>query len=450
MSNAQNTRRVGFQGYHRAIGGEADSELTDTDRGSPCGEYLRRYWQPVAMSSELEDLPLAIEILGEPLVLFRDQSGNLGLLHRHCSHRGASLEYGIVAKRGLICCYHGWHYDIDGTLIRAGSEPEHSPVCKNVVHGAYPTAERNGVIFAYLGPPEHQPPVPIYDTENLDGVTAIPFSITTPCNWLQIYENTQDPIHVLHLHARSSGVQFGAASGLDQEIEYKTTPIGMINVQSRKVEDRLWVRSTESILPNGNQTGAIFEEAESEKYFQRSAVLRWMVPVNNTVTRTIGWRFFSEDLDPRGQADPDQVGKEKIDFIGQTEDERPYAERQRQPGDYEAQVSQREIAVHALEHHGSSDAGVIRIRHLLRKQVRSLQNREQQEETQPVEGAISTYIQDSVMPWPGDSESDEQTILRRAGDLVSGAVIDSGGLSAAERKQRIREQCNQVVSGKVL
>ena len=128
---------------------------------------------------------------------------------------------------------------------------------------------------------------------------------------------------MLHLHSRSSGDQFGAASGVDQEIDYKTTALGMINVQSRRVGDRVWVRTTDSILPNCNQTGAIWEEADEEKYFNRCSILRWIVPVNNTCTRTIGWRFFSKDLDPQGLGDKDIVGKESIDFIGQTEDEPP-------------------------------------------------------------------------------------------------------------------------------
>jgi len=431
----------GFQGYHRPTGGVEDTELTHIDRGTPCGEYLRRYWHPVAMSSEVGELPLALEILGEDLVLFRDGGGQLGLLHRHCSHRGASLEYGIIAERGIICCYHGWHYDVDGKLIRAGSEPEASPICQRVVHGAYPTHEHNGIIFAYLGPPENKPPFPVYDTELIDNTEVIPFSITTPCNWLQVYENTQDPIHVLHLHARSSGVQFGNASGVDQEIDYKTTPIGMINIQSRRVGDRLWVRSTESILPNGNQTGAIFEEAEQEKYFQRCAILRWMVPVNNTVTRTIGWRFFRDDIDPRDQGDRHQVGKEKIDFIGQTEEERPYQERQRQPGDYEAQVSQRTIAVHALENHGSSDAGVVRIRHLLRKQVRALAAGKEVPMHSATQSGIPTYIQDSVLPWPDHENADEQTLLRAYGEKVSAAVLESDALPEEKRREFIRKVC---------
>ncbi len=433
----------GYQGYHRPLGGSEDPELTHIERGTPCGEYLRRYWQPVALSSELSDLPMLVEILGETLVLFRDGSNRIGLLHRHCAHRGASLEYGIVADLGIICCYHGWQYDIDGTLIKAGSEPEGSAVCRKVVQGAYPAHEHNGIIFAYLGPPTEKPEFPIYDTEFMADTEAIPFSITTPCNWLQIYENTQDPIHVLHLHSRSSGIQFGAASGVDQEIEYKTTPLGMINVQSRRVGDLIWVRTTDSILPNTNQTGAIWEEAESEKYFNRSSMLRWMVPVNNTATRTIGWRFFNHDLDPRQQSQKDQVGKEKIDFIGQTEDEREYSERQRQPGDYEAQVSQRPIAIHRLENHGSSDAGIVKLRHLLRTKVRNLATGGNVEHPASNPQGISTYNQDTVTNWcqPVGVDNSERQVLRHFGDIISNAVLESDHMTQAKRSDFIRQIC---------
>src|SRR5436309_186023 len=81
-----------------------DAELTHVGPGTPAGEYMRRFWQPVALSSELTDVALAVRILGEDLVCFRDRRGQIGLLHRHCSHRGASLEYGIVMERGISCC----------------------------------------------------------------------------------------------------------------------------------------------------------------------------------------------------------------------------------------------------------------------------------------------------------------------------------------------------------
>src|SRR5882724_11619890 len=103
-----------YCGYRKRQEAAPDPELTRVGPDTPCGEWLRRTWQPVAMLSELTDVPLALAILGEELVLFRDKSGRIGLLHKHCSHRGASLEFAIPMTRGLSCCYHGWTYDIDG------------------------------------------------------------------------------------------------------------------------------------------------------------------------------------------------------------------------------------------------------------------------------------------------------------------------------------------------
>ena len=101
--NQPTEQPAGFQGYAHQSQVREDEELTHVDHGTPGGEYLRRFWQPVAMSSELGDLPLVVKILGEELVLFRDKSNNVGLLHTNCAHRGASLEYGILAERGIIC-----------------------------------------------------------------------------------------------------------------------------------------------------------------------------------------------------------------------------------------------------------------------------------------------------------------------------------------------------------
>ncbi len=434
-------RPSGYRGYHQVREAREDTELTHVGHGTPCGEYMRRYWQPVALSQELGELPLLVRILGETLVLFRDRSARVGLLHRHCAHRGSSLEYGIVAERGIVCCYHGWHYDVDGTLIRAGSEPPDSPIYHKVVQGAYPVHEHDGIVFAYLGPAGEKPPFPVYDTQRRREARKRAFSITTPCNWLQVYENTQDPIHVLHLHARSSGVQFGAASGVDQVIEYEESPLGMINIQTRHIGRHVWTRTTESILPNANQTGAIWEEAERTTFFQRCAILRWMVPVDDTTTRTIGWRFFGDRLDPRGQDNPCAVGKESIDFIGQTEGERSYEERQRRPGDYEAQVSQRPIAVHALEHRASSDAGVARLRRLLRKRIRQLAAGESVPRPEDFGlGAVPTYTQDTVCEWRGSGDPDEAA-LRRQGRRVAEAVLQSDRLVPDAREARVRALC---------
>ncbi|SVD10768.1 uncharacterized protein METZ01_LOCUS363622, partial [marine metagenome] len=152
----------GFAGHSVTLSNEIDDEITRIGRGTPAGEYLRRYWQPVFISSDLAELPVAIKILGEELVLFRDKSGQLGLVHKHCPHRQASLEFGICREKGIQCCYHGWHYDVDGTLIEVPGQPTATAdIIKNKVRlGAYPTFEFKGLIFAYLGPIDEKPEFP--------------------------------------------------------------------------------------------------------------------------------------------------------------------------------------------------------------------------------------------------------------------------------------------------
>src|SRR3954466_5223552 len=128
--------------------------LTQTGPGTPCGELMRRYWQPVALSEELPQggAPLTVRILGEDLVLFRDDQGRAGLLGLHCSHRGTDLSYGRIENGGLRCVYHGWLYDIGGKVIEQPGEPGGGANRDRIQHRAHPCRENGGVIFTYMGP----------------------------------------------------------------------------------------------------------------------------------------------------------------------------------------------------------------------------------------------------------------------------------------------------------
>ena len=164
MSVAENTKGVAppkdrtepYSGYFLRDLPEPDTELAHIGAGTRMGEFMRRFWQPVCLADQLTDLPLAIRVLGEDLVAFRDKTGNVGVLHRHCSHRGTSLEYGIVSEKGLRCCYHGWLFDVDGTVIETPGEPPGSKLRDSLRHGAYPAFEYKGLVFAYLGPPQEK------------------------------------------------------------------------------------------------------------------------------------------------------------------------------------------------------------------------------------------------------------------------------------------------------
>ena len=138
MSVQATETRQPYGGYHVRNVPEDDWELAHTGPDTPLGEYFRRHWNPVALSSQVRDLPVAVRIMGEDLVIFRDKSDNVGVLHRHCSHRGTSLEYGIPSERGIRCCYHGWLFDVDGRILETPGEPPDSKLKDSFVHGALP------------------------------------------------------------------------------------------------------------------------------------------------------------------------------------------------------------------------------------------------------------------------------------------------------------------------
>ena len=195
FATSRSDRTGSYSGYHLRDVPEHDPEITHTGPGTPMGEYMRRFWHPVCLSERLTDLPVALKILGEDLVVFRDNSGRVGVVHKHCSHRGTSLEYGIVSERGIRCCYHGWLFDVDGTILETPGEPPESRLKDTFTHGAYPAFERDGLVFAYMGPADEKPEFPERETYDRKDVEKIPFLVTYGNNWLQTYENTMDPVH---------------------------------------------------------------------------------------------------------------------------------------------------------------------------------------------------------------------------------------------------------------
>ena len=190
-----------------------DSDLlTRTGPGTPCGEFLRRYWQPVALSQELSQggAPLPVRLLGEGLVLFRDDEGRPGLLGLHCSHRGADLSYGRVEDGGLRCIYHGWLYDIRGNCLEQPGEPAGRDSNKTIRHPAYPCKEIAGIIFAYFGPGD--PPLfPNYEAFAAPESHLFARKFLQECNYLQATEGNIDPVHQSFLHRQLRDDENGPA-----------------------------------------------------------------------------------------------------------------------------------------------------------------------------------------------------------------------------------------------
>lgn len=176
--------------------------LAETGPETTMGKLLRRYWTAALLSRQLEPggAPLRLRLMSEDLVAFRTPDGKVGLLAEHCSHRGASLYFGKNESCGLRCWYHGWKYDLDGNCIDMPNEASQMRFADRVKHVAYPCIEKNGVVWAYLGPRDKQPPLPHLEWLTLPESHVYVSKRRQRCHWTQGMEGDLDSAHLSILH----------------------------------------------------------------------------------------------------------------------------------------------------------------------------------------------------------------------------------------------------------
>jgi phenylpropionate dioxygenase-like ring-hydroxylating dioxygenase large terminal subunit len=182
---------------------EENEILTRTGPGTPMGRLMRRYWIPAVRTIELAepDGPqLRLRLLGEDLIAFRDTSGRVGLLDQFCPHRRSSLFFGRNEECGLRCAYHGWKFDVHGNIVDIPSEPDFAQWEVKPVIKSYPTVERGGIVWTYMGPAELKPTPPEYEFCLLGEGHRYVTRRWEECNWLQGLEGGVDPVHVPFLH----------------------------------------------------------------------------------------------------------------------------------------------------------------------------------------------------------------------------------------------------------
>lgn len=489
-SFAGTTRKlVPYGGYYTSKVPGHDPELTETGPGTPMGEYMRGFWHPVCMSLELTDTPRFIKILGEELVAFRDGSGAIGVLHAHCVHRGASLEYGAIQEHGIRCCYHGMVFDVDGTCLHvpypSGEDKEAQKFACSIQQGAYKAFERHGLVFAYMGPPDKEPPFPEWESNFTvaDTDELVPYSNFQHCNWLQVQDNAADNYHPTALHAGKNvvggayqGTTFDEVGAASMEVapDMQFVPIhqgrGLACAGARRVnKDRLFVRVQHQVLPNLSLHAYTSEDGSAKKHFSRFHIIRWTVPVDDTNSKMIGWRVMGPSIDTRGICDKNLVGYETIDFLeGQVAMRRPerfgqykledlppipdnhreranYKDAQKAPGDYEAIISQRPIAVHALEHPTKFDAGLYAFRKMLRDAVRGANPAAEAanfaEWLRSVDASPNSYCSGNVLEIPEGSTPEEEVARRRkVAKAVVAILTESDRMKGDARAAFVKEK----------
>ena len=182
-----------------------DNELiTQVGPGTPMGELFRRFWLPVMLAEEVpnaDSTPVRLLVLGEKLIAFMDTEGNVGIVDSYCPHRGAPLFFGRNEECGLRCVYHGWKFDVNGNCVDLPNSPEGETYKDKVSLKSYPAVERAGLIWAYMGPKEKQPPMPAFDWLDVPAENRYLMKFILRCNYLQGMEGDYDPSHAVYLHS---------------------------------------------------------------------------------------------------------------------------------------------------------------------------------------------------------------------------------------------------------
>ena len=427
-----------YRGYMQSEEANIDNELVHIGPGSSCGEFFRCYWHPIALSSDVGKSPSPLKILGEELVLFRTTNGELGLVHKHCPHRNASLAFGKCENKGIRCCYHGWLFAPDGEILEMPGEDANLASSKNIRKhlrlGAYPVIEFNGLIFTYMGPPNEIPDFPIYDSFSASGITTRPYRINYNCNWLQILDAIMDPIHTSFLHSSISGTQFSKGLGEIGELEVFERGTQFLGSNTRRVDNYVWVRVNELILPNFTQAGSAFAaDGTKTKFFGRSSFTRWVVPIDDTHSMSLAWANFGDRGDPI-----EYNNKEGCELIEQGEIiDRSSEDKRLRPSDAEAVEGMGEISKHKGEHLMPTDKGIQLYRRRIRQLIKDLKNGKKMPQPQQIPGeVVRTNGQDTVLRIP-QKESGDRKFIRTIGSAVMKIQFDAEQMPLDKRDKYI-------------
>jgi phenylpropionate dioxygenase-like ring-hydroxylating dioxygenase large terminal subunit len=280
----------------------SDSEiLTRVGPGTPMGTLMREYWIPAALSSELkaDSPPTRLMLLGEKLLAFRDTEGRVGIIDHTCPHRCASLFFGRNEEGGIRCAYHGWKFDVEGNCLDMPNVPAHLASADKVKVKAYPAVERNGLVWAYMGPRAVPPPLPMFEAVLVDPAEQVLFAVQRECNYLQALEGDIDTSHFSFLHAgkvsadEADPTSQGRYALINPAPEYHVadTDWGTMYAAYRPAEEgQTYWRFAHFLFP--------FWTLPPDGFFQDHIVARAWVPMDDTHTMFfhVSWKKNTSGL----------------------------------------------------------------------------------------------------------------------------------------------------------
>jgi phthalate 4,5-dioxygenase len=390
---------------------EENARLTRVGPGTPMGNLMRRYWQPALLSSEVPEpdgAPVRVRLLGEDLIAFRDTNGDVGLIDAFCPHRRAPMFFGRNEECGMRCVYHGWKFDRSGECVDMPSEPPDSLFKTKVRIGAYPTSERGGMVWAYLGPAEFQPPAPDYELLRAPDTHRHVSKTFEQANWLQALEGGIDTSHSSFVHNQDiNNKKLLRNADTAPHIEVEKTSYGFRYAGIRRLNEvQDYARVYHYVLPAQQLRGGVTESAGGKKEVPTLHGHLW-VPIDDETTFTYNWIY---SYDPAIPLDHEHAigheiysGRGPEDYIPGTyqlkrnRDNDYLIDRELQrtktytgikginTQDYALQEGMGPICDRTHEHLGTSDRAIIAARQLLFEALDAVEHGQAPKGTNPVD-----------------------------------------------------------------
>jgi len=390
---------------------EDNEVLCRVGPGTLMGNLLRRYWMPALLSSELpsqECPPVRVRLLGEDLVAFRDTEGRPGLFPTACPHRGASVFFGRNEENGLRCVYHGWKFDVTGACVDMPSEPAESNFKNKVRIGAYPTVEKGGIVWTYMGPKETMTGFRDFIGDNLRTDEYRANKMISECNWVQGLEGNLDTAHISFLHRNLADFVVEADEtdrpgyptdqtttairGRDQapKLEVQDTWYGYRYAGLRKTPNgHIHARVTDFIMPFmtyiatvpvGGDSLSMMVPIDDDHFFRMSFATKHATKIPGLNDTYSASATGVRDGQPRGGPPPSPFPERQSranDYYLDRESQRNVSYtgiRGIPQQDMAVTESMGEIYLRTQEHLGQTDAAVIRMRRMLLKAAKDLAN----------------------------------------------------------------------------
>jgi phenylpropionate dioxygenase-like ring-hydroxylating dioxygenase large terminal subunit len=212
--------------------------------------------------------------MGECLIAFRDTSGRAALVGQYCMHRQMDLFFGRNEENGIRCVYHGWKFDADGKCVDLPTEPKTSKYKDNIQLTSYPCREYAGIVWAYLGPKDLPVEFPQFEFNALPKANMYLRKSLLECNYLQAMEGNLDSSHTGYLHSFSTGRALdprGQGHGRRGEV----TNQYQASLPSFEVRDTDY----------GCMIGAKRSSPNGPAYWR---ITQWLLPVHTLIAANVG------------------------------------------------------------------------------------------------------------------------------------------------------------------